>query len=213
VTVTASADHEVRSPPLSRKSARPRGRPRSFDSAATLVIIRHCFARRGYAGTSLDELASATGLARPSLYSAFGDKRAMYLSALDSEYCDIRTRFACLIESDPLPLRIGAFLEAATAGYGGRSSEHAPGIAFGTGSVEATTDPGVRSRLRQFNAAFDAAAERALGRHTSSAAVSLLSAFALSLCVRSRSNPSWSLDDIDLTALAFVLEPCGGDGR
>lgn len=210
--VTARADHESGSPPSSRKSPRPRGRPRSFDSAAALVNIRHCFARCGYAGTSLDELASATGLARPSLYNAFGDKHAMFLRALDSEYGDICARFACLNESGSLPSRIGAFLEAATAGYGGGRSEQTSGIAFGAGTTEAATDPGVRAKLRQFNEAFDGAAGRALGRHTSSAAVSLLSAFALSLCIRSRSNASWSLDDLDLTALTCVLESCGGGG-
>lgn len=37
----------------------------------------------GYAATSLDDLAAATGMNRPSLYGAFGDKRAMFLKAMD----------------------------------------------------------------------------------------------------------------------------------
>ena len=35
----------------------------------------------GFAATSLDDISAATGLNRPSLYGAFGDKRALYLQA------------------------------------------------------------------------------------------------------------------------------------
>jgi len=37
------------------------------------------FWRNGYDGTSLDDLVAATGMNRPSLYAAFGDKRDLYL--------------------------------------------------------------------------------------------------------------------------------------
>jgi len=40
------------------------------------------FWKQGYDGTSLDDLAAATGMNRPSLYAAFGDKRALYLKTL-----------------------------------------------------------------------------------------------------------------------------------
>lgn len=62
--------------------ARGRGRPRSFDPDQALDAARRAFWRNGYAATSLDDLAAATGLNRPSLYGAFGDKRAIYLAAL-----------------------------------------------------------------------------------------------------------------------------------
>ena len=61
---------------------RPRGRPRSFDPDAVLAKARAVFWNQGYAATSLDDLAAATGLNRPSLYAAFGDKRALYLACL-----------------------------------------------------------------------------------------------------------------------------------
>lgn len=62
---------------------RPRGRPREFDEAEALESARDAFWNKGYAATSLDDLAAATGLNRPSLYAAFGDKRALYLRALE----------------------------------------------------------------------------------------------------------------------------------
>jgi AcrR family transcriptional regulator len=61
---------------------RPRGRPRAFDKNDALDGALKVFWRRGYAGASLTELTAATGLAKPSLYAAFGDKQALYLQAL-----------------------------------------------------------------------------------------------------------------------------------
>lgn len=41
------------------------------------------FWRKGYEKTSLDDLIEAMGVGRQSLYNTFGDKRAIYLTALD----------------------------------------------------------------------------------------------------------------------------------
>src|SRR3954451_8054213 len=65
-----------------QKEAKARGRPRSFDADAVLDKARAVFWNLGYAATSLDDLAAATGLNRPSLYGAFGDKHALYMAAL-----------------------------------------------------------------------------------------------------------------------------------
>src|SRR5690242_13288835 len=70
-------------PPGEGGEGRRRGRPRSFDPDAVLEKARAVFWNLGYAAASLDDLAAATGLNRPSLYAAFGDKRALYLAALD----------------------------------------------------------------------------------------------------------------------------------
>jgi AcrR family transcriptional regulator len=62
---------------------RARGRPRSYDPDSALTEARDAFWDSGYTGTSLDDLSSATGMNRPSLYGAFGDKRALYLQTLE----------------------------------------------------------------------------------------------------------------------------------
>src|ERR1700738_3386826 len=81
-----------------------RGRPRAYDPATAVARAAETFWKAGYAGTSLDELSEATGMNRPSLYAAFGDKRDLYIRAL-TQYWD-RTRPAvkeALAYDRPLP--------------------------------------------------------------------------------------------------------------
>jgi len=71
-----------------------RGRPRSFDTDTVLGQVRDAFWRFGYAGTSMDQLSAATGLHKPSLYGAFGDKKQLYLAALDNYLAAVRADYA-----------------------------------------------------------------------------------------------------------------------
>lgn len=64
-------------------ASKQRGRPRAYDPQAALRQAMDCFWRGGYSGTSLDEICAATGMNRPSLYAAFGDKHTLYLKALE----------------------------------------------------------------------------------------------------------------------------------
>lgn len=52
-----------------------------------LSAARDEFRSHGYAATSVDSLAAATGLNRSSLYGSFGDKHRLFLRALDG-YCE-----------------------------------------------------------------------------------------------------------------------------
>lgn len=61
---------------------RSRGRPRSFDPEIALAQAIAVFQEKGFDAASLDDLAAATGLTRPSLYAAFGNKEALYLASL-----------------------------------------------------------------------------------------------------------------------------------
>jgi len=56
-------------------------RPRTFDEADVVARARRAFAETGFAGTSLDTLLEATGLARQSLYNAFGGKKELFMRA------------------------------------------------------------------------------------------------------------------------------------
>jgi TetR/AcrR family transcriptional regulator, copper-responsive repressor len=70
-------------PPKPTDAPKRRGRPRAYDPQIAIARAAEVFWKAGYAGTSLDDLVAATGMNRPSLYAAFGDKRDLYLKTLD----------------------------------------------------------------------------------------------------------------------------------
>lgn len=68
-----------------------RGRPREFSPESVLTKALEAFWECGFEATSLDDLSAATGLNRPSLYAAFGDKESIYLAALQNWTQEMRT--------------------------------------------------------------------------------------------------------------------------
>ena len=65
-----------------QNTARPRGRPRSFDETHALKKATQVFWSKGYDGVTIDDLVAGMGVGRPSLYSVFGDKRTIFLRVL-----------------------------------------------------------------------------------------------------------------------------------
>jgi TetR/AcrR family transcriptional regulator, copper-responsive repressor len=74
---------------IDKAAKKPRGRPRAYEPQVALRQAADAFWRSGYSGTSLDDIAAATGMNRPSLRAAFGDKRAIYLRAL-TDYWELQ---------------------------------------------------------------------------------------------------------------------------
>ncbi|NGZ88621.1 TetR/AcrR family transcriptional regulator [Duganella sp. SAP-35] len=75
---------------------------KQFDEDQTLERAMHVFWRRGYAATSMQDLAQATGVLRGSLYNAYGDKQSIFLLA----FARYRQRYiasvrACMAANDP----------------------------------------------------------------------------------------------------------------
>lgn len=60
-------------------------RPRAFDEEEVVRQAAVTFAELGYNGCSIDDLLSATGLKRGSLYKAFGSKRNLFIGCLTQE--------------------------------------------------------------------------------------------------------------------------------
>lgn len=58
-------------------------RPRTFDEDKVLDAAIACFWNRGFEATSVRDLATGMGINGPSLYNAFGDKRALFAQALE----------------------------------------------------------------------------------------------------------------------------------
>jgi AcrR family transcriptional regulator len=59
------------------------GRHREFDVDKALEAALSVFWKNGYEGTSFEDLTRATGVVRPGLYSAFGNKEALFFKAID----------------------------------------------------------------------------------------------------------------------------------
>jgi AcrR family transcriptional regulator len=62
------------------------GRPREFDVDEALDAALCVFWRKGYEGASYADLTAAAGVERPALYSAFGNKEALFRKALVRYY-------------------------------------------------------------------------------------------------------------------------------
>lgn len=58
-------------------------RPREFDRAEVLDRATRVFWRRGYGGTSLNELETEMGIGRTSIYGTFGGKEGLFLEVVD----------------------------------------------------------------------------------------------------------------------------------
>ena len=122
-------------------------RPREFDQEEVLAAAMRLFWQRGYDGTSLEDLDRATGLNRGSLYNAFGDKRGLYLAALDHYGRSEVIQGVCMLQN----------ARNARAGLGALLLSVATGVEAGTGrrgcllcnaAVErAPHDPEVESRV------------------------------------------------------------------
>jgi TetR/AcrR family transcriptional regulator, copper-responsive repressor len=127
---------------------RGRGRPRTYDPDAALAQAIRTFWKAGYSGTSLDDLGDATGMNRPSLYAAFGDKRALYLQTLD-RYTE-RSKEGITKALDPqLSLAEGLqrFYDYALASYLPSGDPARGCYLIGTAVTEALGDEEVRTRL------------------------------------------------------------------
>ena len=79
----------------------PGGRPREFDADLALDRALDLFWRNGYEGASINEIAEAMGVSKPSLYAAFGDKESLYLRALARYGERQRSVHARVLEAEP----------------------------------------------------------------------------------------------------------------
>ena len=87
------------------------GRLKAFDVNDVLDRAVDCFWQHGYEATSVRDLADRMGIGGASLYNAYGDKRALFVTAL-ARYADrsMRERIARLEKSGRPKEAIRAFL-------------------------------------------------------------------------------------------------------
>jgi AcrR family transcriptional regulator len=139
---------------------RLRGRPRSYDAEAALARATEAFWHAGFAATSLDDLCEATGMNRPSLYGAFGDKRALYLRAVERYTQNGRRAMdEALAYERPIEEALARVYASALSLYFSGGGAARGCFLIGTAATEAAANPEVRARLgsalREFDRAFE----------------------------------------------------------
>jgi TetR/AcrR family transcriptional regulator, copper-responsive repressor len=175
-------------------SSKVRGRPRSFDPDEALGRATERFRTHGFAGTSLDDLSAATGLARPSLAAAFGDKRALYIAAIDRLTARVERQLLRLGEAG-LPLRgvIERILLGGIELYLTGSDGPEGCLVLNTAATQAASDPEVRAKVTAFLAIEDgriAELLAAAGSASPDAQGRLVASVLHSLSVRARGGAS-----------------------
>ena len=131
-----------------QKEPKRRGRPREYDPDAALARATDSFWERGYSGTSLDELSEATGMNRPSLYGAFGDKRDLYLKALARYWESSLSAIDEMLDYDrPLRVSLQRLYDTALSSYLAGQSGPRGCFAIGTATTEALRDAQIRASL------------------------------------------------------------------
>ena len=148
-----------------QKSAPRRGRPRAYDPDTALARARDAFWAAGYAATSLDDLSAATGMNRPSLYGAFGDKHALYRTVLDRYVALGRDAMKAALADGPLRDGLRRVYDTALAIYFSGPESARGCFLIGTAVTEAVGDDDIRAALaaglRDFDREFEERLQRA----------------------------------------------------
>ncbi|MHC4041393.1 TetR/AcrR family transcriptional regulator [Bradyrhizobium sp. 23AC] len=136
------------SEPERRGQPKRRGRPRAYEPDVALGKALDLFRRQGFAATSLDDLSEATGMNRPSLYGAFGDKRELYIKSYQRYREDARASMAAIFREEmPVRQRLERIFASALNIY--LSGETGPRGCFTvvTAASEAVGDPEIRAMV------------------------------------------------------------------
>ncbi|WP_119269017.1 TetR/AcrR family transcriptional regulator [Taklimakanibacter deserti] len=193
-----------------------RGRPIEYDPEAALASARDVFWATGFAASSLDALSEATGMNRPSLAGAFGDKETLYIATLE-QYRDagVVALKETLNGSRPLARELAQVYAKSIDIYLGSDDAAKGCLLIGTASVEAVCRPAIRRVLSESLTAFTAIIEERLrkavrdgeiARNADAAALAQIAGAILhSLAVRARAGePRKALDKLAKTAVELI---------
>jgi AcrR family transcriptional regulator len=113
---------EMQEAPLELVPKRRPGRPLGFDREAALNQAMLLFWRHGYEATSINDLTAAMTITPPSLYTAFGDKKQLFLEAVQ-RYVSGPVTSESIIDDAPTAREAAVgLLQAAAIGFTGDST-------------------------------------------------------------------------------------------
>ena len=127
-------------------------RPRAYDPDAVVGAALELFWTRGYQATSFDDITRATGVNKPSLYAAFGDKAGLFARVLERYHAMLRAHAEMLLRAEG-PARtaiqnwLTSFLPSCSGAAGGR------GCLSVNASLDAAAaaDPRIAQRIAAYN--------------------------------------------------------------
>ncbi|MCK1406953.1 TetR/AcrR family transcriptional regulator [Bradyrhizobium sp. 76] len=188
-------------PPTAATEPKRRGRPRAYEPDVALGKALDLFRTQGFAATSLDDLSEATGMNRPSLYGAFGDKRELYIKSYHRYREEARASMVEIFRQEmPVRRRLERIFASALNIY--LSGETGPRGCFTvvTAASEAVGDPDIRAMVldglneldKAFASCFRRAKEKGELPESADPAVlaQLASATVHSIAIRSRARVS-----------------------
>jgi TetR/AcrR family transcriptional regulator, copper-responsive repressor len=125
-----------------------RGRPRAYEPEIALGKALDLFRKDGFAATSLDDLAAATGMNRPSLYGAFGDKRDLYIKSYQRYRDDARAAMTDVFRQEmPIRQRLQRIYAIALDIYVSGADGPRGCFTVMTAASEAVSDPDIRAMV------------------------------------------------------------------
>ncbi len=104
-----------------------RGRAAGYDDQREAILAKaaHLFAHGGYAGTSMNQVAEATGLSKAALYHYFDDKYALLVEITEGHVSKLETLVAEVYAQDLPPRdRMRALIARIIAEYADAQDAH-----------------------------------------------------------------------------------------
>lgn len=136
----------------SLSAGRKMGRPLSFDRDTALQKAMLAFWRHGYETTSINDLTSAMGVTAPSIYTAFGDKKRLFLEAVHLYAGSEERRVQAIAEAESAYAAASDILSSAARLFTGDDTPPGCLLASSTASgSEASAD--VREAVAQIRSA------------------------------------------------------------
>ena len=192
--------------PVGTKLANRGGRPRKFDASDALGKMQRQLWTRGLSDVSVDGIARAAGLNRPSLAAAFGGKDAIYAQAAGQYVAMMDARFRHALADDDLETALKAAFAAAIETYTADGPDGC--FVICTAPAEALTNSVCRDVLDQAIQGIDATFLRRLEAEKRKTQADLptlaaqLGAALHSLALRARAG--WPRDRLQSLAAAAV---------
>ncbi len=139
------------------------GRPLSFDRQKALREAMHVFWRHGYDSTSVADLTAAMGVTPPSLYAAFGNKKALFQEAVRLYVGEPLSAVRMIEESPSAREAVRALLEASVDSF--TRPDAPPGCLLASATIACRTESAdLQAELAAIRGAIETALRECLER-------------------------------------------------